>query len=113
MLGSDTVKPVARGLGEAHSTGTPILVEISRRDPMALWKLLRGNYEEMMGSAEQGVYAWTRAQFVEKGRSDRIVKMDEIRDTLADHRADLLDGAWENYMDWLENLATVHQRRTA
>jgi len=103
LFGSDTVKPANSGqLHQALNTGSPIFVEIARRDPIAAWKLLRGNYETVMADAYSRVARWTREQ--PEMTPEAIARMDLMLEVLGQHRTELEQGARQEFADWLSKL---------
>jgi hypothetical protein len=99
LFGSDTVKPVNSGhYHQALYTAAPIFTEIARRDPEALWKLLRGNSEKLLNGGAASVADWTR-----KNLSDAtaLAAMDERNKVLAEHRATMLKGARADFDRWV------------
>ncbi|APR96365.1 hypothetical protein PATSB16_30270 [Pandoraea thiooxydans] len=110
LFGSDTVKPVNTGqYNQALNTGSPLFAAIAARDPMALWQLLRGNYEALMADAETRTVAWTRAELTSEGRFKDIAAMDQMLATLQQHRSELQRGAWRAFNDWLAAFDRIQQ----
>jgi Domain of unknown function (DUF4781)/Amidohydrolase len=99
LFGSDTVKPVNSGhYNQALNTGAPIFAEIARRDPEALWKLLRGNSEKLLNEGAASVVDWAH-----KNLSDpkALAAMDERSKVLGEHRARMLSDARADFDLWV------------
>ncbi|HEX6706134.1 MAG TPA: hypothetical protein VF169_15335 [Albitalea sp.] len=105
LYGSDTVKPVnpAQYLQSLH-TLAPLLAEVAARSPEAAWKLLRGNYETLMGRCEQKVLEWTRGGYAAQERWSDIDTLHEMRDVISGERGTMLAQARERFDRWLVEL---------
>jgi hypothetical protein len=107
LFGSDTVKPVNPGhYNQALMTGSPLFVDITRRDPDAAFKILRGNYDEAMKLAYQRSDAWTKNQLQDKASkpspkvSEKIQKMERLREQLDGIRDQLGRDARSQFDQW-------------
>jgi hypothetical protein len=106
LFGSDAVKPVNKGhYYQALKTAEPIFAELAVRDPVALWQVLRGNFDEVMDSATNRVEAWTEGQLrAQGGRDDDIKAMLARNEVLRGQRAVSRRGARMEYERWLGQL---------
>jgi hypothetical protein len=128
LFGSDAVKPVNKGhYFQALKTAEPIFAELAVRDPVALWRVLRGNFDEVMDDATNRAQAWTEAQarlpdgqLRAQGMSDadiaklraRIPEMQQRNDRLRRLRATSRAGARQEYERWLVQLRANWQEMT-
>jgi hypothetical protein len=107
LFGSDTVKPVNPGhYNQALMTGAPLFVDITRRDPDAAFKILRGNYDDAMKLAYQRSDAWTKTQLLDGANkpspavSEKIQKMEDLRQELDGFRDQLGANARTQFDQW-------------
>jgi hypothetical protein len=108
LFGSDTVKPVNPGhYNQALMTGSPLFVDITRRDPDAAFKILRGNYDDAMKAAYQRSDAWTKTQLLDGANkpssevSAKIQKMENLRQELDGIRDQLGTKARTQFDEWV------------
>jgi hypothetical protein len=111
FFGSDTVKPVNKGhYNQALMTGSPLFVEIARRDPDAAFKILRGNYDDLMKLAYQDSDGWTKTQLLlstNKPSSEifkKIQEMETRRAVLDVHRDKLAANARREFDIWAQKV---------
>jgi hypothetical protein len=142
LFGSDTVKPVNEGqYNQALMTGAPLFAAIARRERelaaqngttvsahnSALFKILRGNYEDAMRLAYRCSDRWTEAQLLAKSERLRaqgllpvarkvlgnLTAMRERRAVLNGHRDAMLADARQGFDAWLNSLPQAWTSRVA
>jgi hypothetical protein len=107
LFGSDTVKPVNEGqYNQALVTGSPLFMEIARRDEDAAFKILRGNYDDALRIAYEGTDAWTKTALKKKYGNDPataqklVSEMQVMRSRLDGKREKLGREARERFHAW-------------
>jgi hypothetical protein len=91
-------------------TGSPLFVDITRRDPDAAFKILRGNYDATMKLAYQRSDAWTKAKLLDGASgpspevSGKIQKMETRRTELDGFRDQLGKDARTQFNQWAANV---------
>jgi predicted TIM-barrel fold metal-dependent hydrolase len=115
LFGSDTVKPVNQAAyNQSLTTYLPLLADIGVRNPPALWNLLRGNYETLMGNAGDRVHAWTKQELLKpyggdiskapKDLQDELTRMDQVHKDLATERTRIEGEAKQHFDTWINQL---------
>ncbi|MBX2805386.1 MAG: DUF4781 domain-containing protein [Hyphomicrobiales bacterium] len=114
LFGSDSVKPVNDG--HYHQTlklVEPLLADVALQSPNALWKVLRGNYENVMHNAGHRVRVWTEGQLRDKpGSAEKIHEMRDREAMLITIRRGMNREAVEEYAHWLHDLQNLWEKHS-
>jgi hypothetical protein len=92
LFGTDTVKPVNKAqYQQAFHTLYPLYMELARgpNGKDLLWKLLRGNYDEVLGKAQEGTRLQTETELTGKVSARRLKEMNKTIDRLEAGRTKL------------------------
>jgi hypothetical protein len=102
LFGSDTVKPVNDGhYNQTLNTGLRIFADIANRGKVgedALWKLLRGNFEDVFREGTESIADWTHRNSTVTSKLD---DMDKRNGELASRRADMHASAEADFKAWV------------
>ncbi len=112
IWGSDSVKPETRAhYNQALNSSKRLMVDIALKDPNALRKLVRGNYETILGDAQYRVDKWTQRQLVkEHGKKEAKVHVQNLyhmREGLNYYRHEMNKGAERDFQLWLHRVETL------
>jgi hypothetical protein len=107
LFGSDTVKPVNTGhYNQGLNTAAPLFAAIARRPGgrKALWKVLRGNSDDLLNAGAASVVEWTH-----KNLNDptALRQMDKRNQTLASARHQMLADARAEFNKWFDKLQAI------
>lgn len=112
MWGSDSVLPDTQAYfnGPLNSFD-PIVLEIFRRDPSGetLWKLFRANYADAVNNAQTRVREWVRGEYQQAGRTDDIMQMDKMHDTLNYYRGEMDSRARQEFEKFIGRLKSAEE----
>jgi hypothetical protein len=92
LFGTDTVKPVNKAqYQQAFHTLYPLYMELARgpNGKDLLWNLLRGNYDEVLGKAQEGTRLQTETELTGKVSARRLEEMNKTIDRLEAGRTKL------------------------
>lgn len=115
IWGSDSVKPNTRAhYNQALNSSKTLMLDIALRDPGALRKLLRGNYEAVLADAQYRTDHWTakelKATLPKKEASEQTRQMYQMREALKYYRERMDRGAERDFQLWVHRVQELAEQ---